>query len=127
MKFCAPTLHNPESPEFPTPLPCTTPLDPRTVTPVYWALSPGLSFETWHWHWGRVRGGNWAPGSCCHSSRPPGRAGGPGRAPLLLADRTVQPPHTSAANSPRSLNPSLRAGAPGRPLACSVVLVCPEL
>lgn len=72
MKFCAPTLHNPASPEFPTPPLCTTPLDPRTVAPVYWALSPGLSFETWHWHWGRVRGGNWAPGSCCHSSRPPG-------------------------------------------------------
>lgn len=88
----------------PTPVHCPTP------GPQDWAPSPGLSFGTWHWRWGRVGGGNWPPGSCCHSSLAPGRAGWPGRAPLWHADRTVQPPRTSAANSPRSLNPSPRAG-----------------
>ena len=63
MKLCAPALHNPASPEFPAPPPCTSPLVPRTVAPVYWALSPGLSFETWHWRWGRARGGNRPPGA----------------------------------------------------------------
>lgn len=53
-------------------------------------------------------------GAACHSSPAPARR-------FVEADRTGQPPHTSAANSLRSLNPSPRAGArpAARPPCCS--------
>lgn len=123
--LCAAVLHNPASPEFPAPPP----------PPTLLLQHPGLHPQACRLKLGVGVGegqaeGTGPLGAAVTLPQPGGEQAGqarPGRAPLLHADRTVQPPHTSAANSPWSLNPSSRAGAPGRPLACSVVLVFLEL
>lgn len=70
-------------------------------------LQPGLSLETWSWI-SLGRAAQRAP-ELRHSSQQEeqlgSRAAG-GLGPFVAHYRTVQPPHTSAANSLRSLNPS---------------------